>query len=138
MISGIAQIGPDGRHPLADPVGLVRLEAVKAQLVFLGIDRDGLLAHLIGRPHHADRDLAAVGDKDLLEFGHGGSPQGAQDACTLGVLRCSARDFDGDFQQNCDTDKPCSQGCGPRSCRGGNNGGTLALSPRADPAILPP
>jgi hypothetical protein len=47
---GDAQIGPDGRHPLADPVGLVRLEAVKAQLVFLGIDRDGLLAHLVGRP----------------------------------------------------------------------------------------
>jgi hypothetical protein len=43
---------------------------VQAELVLFGIDRDRPLAQLVGRAHDADRDLAAVGDEDLLELGH--------------------------------------------------------------------
>ncbi len=68
---GDREIGRDRPQPLADPVGLVGLEAVQAELVLLGIDRDGALAHLVGRPHDADGDLASVGDEDFLELCHG-------------------------------------------------------------------
>ena len=81
---GDRQVRRDRPQPLADPVGLVRLEAVQAQLVLLGIDRDGALAHLVGRAHHPDGDLAPVCDKDLLELGHGTlgnrSPDASEDA----------------------------------------------------------
>ena len=87
---GDAEVGPHGRHPLADPVGLVGLEAVQAQLVFLGKDRDGFLAHLIGGAHDANGDLAAVGDEDLLEVRHGRTLR-ANDRPTLRVPRCGAR-----------------------------------------------
>jgi hypothetical protein len=46
------------------------LNRCRRQLVLLGVDRDRALAQLVGRAHDADRDLAAVGDEDLLEFGH--------------------------------------------------------------------
>ncbi len=69
------EIRTDGRQPLADQIGLVRLEAVERQLVLLGVDRDRLLAQLRRRPHHADRDLAPVGDQDFLELGHVSPPQ---------------------------------------------------------------
>ncbi len=68
---GNAQIGGDRPQPLADAIGLVRFEAVQAQLVLLGKDGDGLFAHFIGGAHDADRDFATVRDEDLLEFGHG-------------------------------------------------------------------
>ena len=35
MISGIVEVGGDGPEALADPVGLVGLEAVEAELVLL-------------------------------------------------------------------------------------------------------
>ena len=70
---GDGQIGRDRPQPLADPVGLVRLEAVQAQLVLLGIDGHRLLAQFVGRPHHADRNLAPVGDQDFLK--HTGPPR---------------------------------------------------------------
>jgi len=85
------QIGPDGREPFADPIGLVCLETVQAQLVFLGKDRDGLLAQLVRGPHDADGDLAPVGDKDLAELGHGASSTRFVWAGTLAMPRCSAR-----------------------------------------------
>jgi hypothetical protein len=66
-----AEIGRHRAQPLADLVGLVGLEPVERQLVLLGIDRNRPLAQLVGRPHDADRDFAAIGDEDLLEFGHG-------------------------------------------------------------------
>ena len=86
---GDAQVSPHGRHPLADPVGLVGLEAVQAQLVFFGEDGHGFLAHLIGSPHDADGDLAPIGDEDLLEVGHGRTLR-ANDRLTLRVPRCGA------------------------------------------------
>ena len=67
---GNREVGGHGTEPLADPVGLVGLEAVEAELVLLGEDRDRPLAHLVRRPHHPDGDLAAVGDQDLVEGGH--------------------------------------------------------------------
>ena len=64
------QIGGDRAQALADPVGLVGLEPVQTQLVLLGKDGDGLVAHLVGRAHDANGDFAAVGDQDLGKFGH--------------------------------------------------------------------
>ncbi|MPL71091.1 hypothetical protein SDC9_16859 [bioreactor metagenome] len=71
---GDREIGAHGAQPGADAVGLVRLETVQGELVFLGIDGDGLLAEFIGSPHHADGNLAPVGDQNLAEH-HGPSPQ---------------------------------------------------------------
>jgi hypothetical protein len=62
---GDGEIGRDRAQPLADPVGLVRLEPVQAQLVFLGIDGHRLLAQLVRRAHHANGDFAPVRDKNL-------------------------------------------------------------------------
>ena len=67
------EIRRDGAHALADPVSLIRFEAVQAELVFPGKDGDGAFAHLIGRAHHADGDLAPVRDQDFTKFGHGSS-----------------------------------------------------------------
>ncbi len=64
------KIRRDRPQPLADPVGLVGLEAVQGKLVLFGKDRDRALADLVGGAHHADGDLTPVGDEDLLEFGH--------------------------------------------------------------------
>ena len=68
------EIGRHGAKPLADLIGLIGLEAVQAQLVLFGIDRHGAFAQFIGRAHDTDGDLAAVGDEDLLEFGHVAAP----------------------------------------------------------------
>ncbi len=71
---GDREIGGDRAHALADPVGLIRLEAVQAQLVLFRVDGDGLLAKLVGGAQHPDGNLAAVGDQDLLEIWHGVPP----------------------------------------------------------------
>src|SRR6185312_10336534 len=55
---------------LADLIGLVRLEAVEGEFVFLGIDRDGGNAQFRGGPENPDRDLGAVGHQQAAE-GHG-------------------------------------------------------------------
>jgi hypothetical protein len=66
-----------GHRPLAfaDEVGLVRLEAVHAEAVLLGVDGHGAQAHLVRGPEDADGDLGAVGGHQLLErrrvFGDG-------------------------------------------------------------------
>ncbi len=67
---GDRQVGFDRPEDLAvghfaDLVGLVGLEAVQRQLVFLGEDRDGADAELVGGPEHPDGDLRAVGDENL-------------------------------------------------------------------------
>jgi hypothetical protein len=67
---GDREIGLHRPQPLADPIRLVRLEAVQRELVLLGVDADRALAHLVGGAHHADGDLAPVGHQDLAEFGH--------------------------------------------------------------------
>ncbi len=83
---GDGQIGRDRPQPLADAIGLVRLEAVQAQLVLLGIDGDRLLAQLVGRAHHANGNLAPVRHQNLLE--HAKPPSSLPSI--LSVLRCSA------------------------------------------------
>ena len=64
------QVGADGALSLADRVGLVGLEAMQGKAVLVREDRDGGLAHLVGGAHDADRDLAAIGHEDALEFAH--------------------------------------------------------------------
>ena len=81
---GDRQIGPHRRQPFADQIGLIGFESVQRELVFLGIDRDGFLAHFIGRAHDANGNLATVGDKDLLDIGHG------QDLRARGCVRRAA------------------------------------------------
>ena len=83
------QIRRDRPQPLADLVGFIGLEPVQAELVFLGIDRNRALAELVRRAHDTDRDLAPVGDQDLLEFGHEHSPLFWM-ARTLGRKCCAA------------------------------------------------
>ncbi len=43
---------------------------MQAELVLLGEDDDRALAHLVGRAHHPDGDLAPVGDQNFLEARH--------------------------------------------------------------------
>ena len=64
------QIGRDRPQPLTNAVGFIRFEPVQAKFVFLGKNGNGLFPHLVGRTHNADRDLATVGNEDLLEVGH--------------------------------------------------------------------
>ena len=49
----------------ADAHRLVGEGDVRRVLVGVGIDRDGAIAHRLGRAHDAPGDLAAVGDQDL-------------------------------------------------------------------------
>ena len=60
-----------GRHRRADQEGLVGLAHVRRVAVDLRVDGDRADAHLLQRAGDPDRDLAAVGDQDLLE--HGGA-----------------------------------------------------------------
>ena len=53
----------------ADAHGFVGEGDVRSVLVGVGIDRDGAIAHRLGRAHDAPGDLAAIGDQDLAE-GH--------------------------------------------------------------------
>ena len=59
------QIGLDRAEPLADPIGLVRLEAVQRDAVLVRIDGHGLEAELGAGAKNADRDLAAIGDQQF-------------------------------------------------------------------------
>ncbi len=83
---GDREIGANRREALTDQIGLVRLEAVQRKLVFLGIDGNRLLAHLVCRAHHADRDLATVGNQNLAEFGHRSPPMSAPHQSARGSL----------------------------------------------------
>ena len=59
------EVGADRLARLADLVGLVGLEAVQGEAVFVRVDRDRADAQLVGRAEHADGDLAAIGDQQL-------------------------------------------------------------------------
>src|SRR5690606_14177871 len=61
------QIGYDGSETLADQIGLVGLEALQGQPVFLGETGHGRHAEFIGRPEDANGDLAAIGDEEFLD-----------------------------------------------------------------------
>ena len=62
------QIGFDRPLALPDQIGLVRLEAVKRQLVLFGIGRNGFEPQLIGSAKDADGNFAAVGDEDFFDW----------------------------------------------------------------------
>ena len=54
-----------GRGRRADMDGLVRQQHMRRAGVGIGIDRDGLDAHLLGRAHDTARNFATVRDQDL-------------------------------------------------------------------------
>ena len=64
------QVGGDGAAPLADAVGLVRLEAMEGEVILFGEDRDRGLAHLIGGAQDANGDLAPVRHQYSFEAAH--------------------------------------------------------------------
>lgn len=64
------QVRADGVTAFADLVGLIGLESMDGPAVLMGEDRDGARPHLVRRSEGPDRDLAAVGHKDLLEHAH--------------------------------------------------------------------
>ena len=112
------EVALHGRHVgVADEVRLVGLEAVRHHAVDVAVDGDRAEAHLGAGAAHADGDLAAVGDQDLLEGrlgahlvegrleGHGGlvglvggrggadghgAPPGAHEAAGAGELHGGA------------------------------------------------
>ena len=51
-----------------DMHGLVRHQDMRRTRIGIGIDRDGLDAHLLGRPHDTARDLATVRDQDFGDW----------------------------------------------------------------------
>src|SRR5690606_13365200 len=72
-------------------IGLVGLEAVQRQLVFLGKDRDGLEAELVGGAKHANGDLAAIGDEDFLDGHRSGSEQKGRKAMMARLSKSTER-----------------------------------------------
>ncbi len=62
------EVGLDRPLALADQVALVRLHAVQRETVFLRVDRDRPDPELVRGAHHADGDLAAVGDEQRLDL----------------------------------------------------------------------
>ena len=50
-----------------DAVGLIGEPHMERPRIGRGIDRNGLDAHFATRSDHADRDLAAIGDQNLIE-----------------------------------------------------------------------
>ena len=63
---GDVEVRLDAARP-ADAHGLIGETHVKAVPVGLGVHRHGLDPELAARPYDAQRDLAAVGDQDLVE-----------------------------------------------------------------------
>ena len=75
------EVGADRFAGAAHHVGLVGLEAVQREAVFMSVDRDGANAEFVCRSEHPDGDLAAIGDEQfgdgphgvwMLEWGQGG------------------------------------------------------------------
>ena len=57
------EIGLDRTLAFADQVALVRLHPVQREAVFLRVHRHRAYPQLVRGTHHADGDLAAVGDQ---------------------------------------------------------------------------
>ena len=60
-----------GRRPGSDEIGLVCDGGVERRAIRLRVDGHGANPQLAERAEDADRDLAAVGDKNLSEWRHG-------------------------------------------------------------------
>ena len=63
--AGDVEVGAHRLAGLADAVGLVRLEAVQGEAVFVRIDGHGADAQFVGRAKDANGDFAAVGDEQF-------------------------------------------------------------------------
>ena len=72
---GDVEIRGDRLAARADLVALVSLEAVQREAILVRVDRHGPQPHLRRGPHHADRDLAAIGDHQLADTERHGSPR---------------------------------------------------------------
>ena len=69
--AGNVEVSGDGAFALADKVGLVRLEAVHAETVFLGVNGYGAVAEFRGAAKDAHGDFTAIGNEDFFRGGHG-------------------------------------------------------------------
>ena len=63
------EIGADRPLPFADAVGLIGLETMHREAVFLRVDGDGAEAELRRGAHDADGDFRAIGDEEFFGFG---------------------------------------------------------------------
>ncbi len=61
------EVGLDRALAAADEIALVRLGAMQREAILLRVDGHGAQAELAGRPHHANGDLAAVGDQNAAD-----------------------------------------------------------------------
>ena len=64
---GDIEVRIDRRATGADEIALVRLHPMQREAILLGIDRDRANAELGRRAHHADGDLAAIGDQETAD-----------------------------------------------------------------------
>ena len=87
------EVGGDGPAILADAIGPVGLEAVEREVVFLRVDRDRGLAHLVGGAQDANGDLAPVRHQYSFEAAHRSarSPDRRVRAFYTDVLVCGRR-----------------------------------------------
>ena len=85
--AGDVEVRADRLAGLADPIGLVGLEAVQGEAVLVGVDRDGADAEFVGRAEDADGDLAAVGDEQLLERRDWARPDNLSETKSLACVR---------------------------------------------------
>ncbi len=64
------EIGADRLAGLADQVGLVRLQPMQGEPVFVGIDADGADAQLVAGPEDPDSNFTAIGDQKSRNAPH--------------------------------------------------------------------
>ena len=69
---GDVEVGLDRTLAVAHEIALVGLGPVQREAILPGVDRDRADAELVRGAHHADRDLAAVGDQEALDTASGG------------------------------------------------------------------
>ena len=94
--AGDVEVGADRLAGLADAVGLVGLEAVQGEAVFVRVDGDGADAQLVGGAEDADGDFAAIGDQQLADRrGAGAEFPPAWRPVPLGVRAVARRPGDG-------------------------------------------
>ena len=74
---GDIQVGRDGFLSGPYQIGLVGLEPMQGEAIFVGKNSDGTDAHLAGRAQDADGDFTAVGDKQTANLFHGSGVKGS-------------------------------------------------------------
>ena len=64
------QVRPDRFVRVADQIGFVRLEAVERVPVIMRVHRHRADTQFMARAEDTDRDLATIGDEELLDLIH--------------------------------------------------------------------